>query len=84
MNGLMQDVRYALRGMRKSPAYAIAVIVTIALGIGPNITAFSVTNALPCAHRTESDPTNLFWSVKLAMVRRSTRCATRTTQTIAM
>ena len=46
MNGLMQDVRYALRGMRKSPAHAIAVIVTIALGIGPNITAFSVTNAL--------------------------------------
>jgi macrolide transport system ATP-binding/permease protein len=46
MNGLMQDVRYALRGMRRNPAYAIAVIVTIALGIGPNITAFSVTNAL--------------------------------------
>ena len=46
MNGLTQDVRYAVRGMRKRPAYALAVIVTIALGIGPNITAFSVTNAL--------------------------------------
>ena len=46
MTGLLHDVRYAVRGLRKSPGHAIVLIVTIALGIGPNITAFSVANAV--------------------------------------
>jgi hypothetical protein len=46
MTGLLHDVRYALKGLRISPGYALVVIVTIGLGIGPNITAFSVANAL--------------------------------------
>jgi len=33
---LLQDVRYALRGFRRTPGFALTVIATIALGLGLN------------------------------------------------
>lgn len=37
-----QDVRYALRGLRRAPVFALGVVATIGLGLGLNTTAFSV------------------------------------------
>ena len=41
-----QDVRYGVRGLRKQAGYALAVVVTMALGIGANTAIFSVVNAV--------------------------------------
>src|SRR5688500_14526998 len=43
---LAQDVRYAFRGLRKSPGFAAAVIVTLGLGIGANVAMFGVVDRL--------------------------------------
>jgi len=46
MTRLGQDFRYGLRQVRRSPSFALTALVTLALGIGANVVAFGVLNAV--------------------------------------
>jgi predicted permease len=62
-----QDVRYALRGFRRAPAFALGVIATIGLGLGLNTTMFTVMNAYALRPFAVHDPHALYsfsWSTK--------------------
>ena len=57
---LIRDVRYALRGLRRSPGFAISVMLTIGLGVGISTSAFTIFNAYVLRPLDVRDPYSLY------------------------
>ncbi|HMD07872.1 MAG TPA: ABC transporter permease [Candidatus Acidoferrum sp.] len=55
----LQDLRFALRTLRKSPAFAVTAIFTLALGIGANTAIFQLLDAVRLRSLPVADPASL-------------------------
>jgi predicted permease len=64
MNGLLQDIRFAIRGFALNPGFTAAALLSIAIGVGANSSIFSVASALllrPLPY-SDADRLAILWS----------------------
>src|SRR5215467_7589681 len=57
----IQDVRFSLRALRKSPGFSLVAVMTLALGIGATVATFSVVNTVLLRPFAFSHPEKLLW-----------------------
>src|SRR5258705_4610759 len=65
LDNLFQDVRYAVRSYAKAPSFAIAILATLALGIGASTAIFSMVNGIILRPLPFPEPDRLIFANEL-------------------
>ena len=60
LESIVQDVRYGLRQLRKSPGFTLTVVITLALGIGANTSIFTLVHGVLERSLPVNDPSRLY------------------------
>jgi hypothetical protein len=60
MENLIKDLRHALRGLRKAPAFTITTVLTLALGIGATTSIFTLVHAVLLKSLAVANPGELY------------------------
>jgi len=61
MEGLLRDIRYAIRSLRRRPGFSLLVILVLALAIAANSSVFSIVNAVILKPLSFREPDQLVW-----------------------
>jgi predicted permease len=79
LDSIVQDVRYGVRALRRTPVFTTAVVLTLALGIGANTAIFTLVDRVMLRSLAVQDPGSLvaFGSEPLVGLRRSDEPADR-------
>src|ERR1041385_5480561 len=59
MDTLIRDIQFAIRSLAKSKLFTLVALLSLALGIGANVTVFSIVNSLAFKPLPYSDPDRL-------------------------
>ena len=56
----MSDLRYAFRGLRRTPRFTMAAVLTLAIGIGANTAIFSIVDHAILSPLAHDEPDRLY------------------------
>ena len=60
IGAIVQDVRYALRQLRRAPGFTVTAVLTLALGIGANTAIFTLAHGILLRQLPVRDPKSLY------------------------